>query len=727
MSRPLVKIASNKLSLRDTTGIPDSGSFRVISILGKARMGKSTFLNAILSRIRGSTVKPFMTQDNDEHCTRGIDYYFCEKERLLLLDCQGLALEDSSHDPQLLLFAYLVSDVLILNERMMLQNEALKLMEPICGFMTYIDMEGMKKPQLFFRISDADLVKDPAKNLERVLTRYPDQYQSIRDSIKNLFQPSIGIVKTETMDRSLKKSLQANDYMCLFEDQLLGFQSAVDSVLAALPEGRTASEWNASLTQIIHGINHNEKISIDKLDIVRTLAELEIAQYKNTIPPALFTDIPVTAFQDSYNMLVVPRIESQQQLIADFHRKFKSVSKEIKDPHFQDLSDRLARPIDIAKKTMLQLAEQHVAPLVQTASQDRSYPSLHNLQQSFVGQPAATWDYYLIGFVDLQKAIQPLYDPVRTKYENWMKAVKRSLLDAINECIEIESENMISAAKYVSKSLKAFNTQCLREINGLTTVMNQQGKEESVLIQDPLQLVQTYITTATANATKDLGQIPTPMSICVTMINRSLRIDKEYSTVSRVCTVNGSHSNHMFPVTHDLLKQASKLWTDGIVDYTKQLTQAVTDRKKQLLYRFRFISDTQSKNLHQQIKDVDFVMVNNLDIMTVDTFDTCYMPLVRKTIYQMDEKGLLMDGDMDDLVKVYSNHSNPGTTYFPLRIISKNKLEITRVGNIVANYLIGSHPEPAIAHCFKNIHCELQALERAKPTDSLFVSRKDYI
>jgi hypothetical protein len=718
MSRPLVKIASNKLSLIDTAGIPDSGSFRVVSILGKARMGKSTFLNAILSRIRGSTVKPFMTQDNDEHCTRGIDYYFCEKERLLLLDCQGLALEDSSHDPQLLLFAYMVSDVLILNERMMLQNEALKLMEPICGFMTYIDMEGMKKPQLFFRISDADLVKDPAKNLERVLTRYPDQYQSIRDSIKNLFQPSIGIVKTETMDRSLKRSLQADDYMCLFEDQLLGFQLAVDSVLAALPEGRTASEWNASLIQIVHGINHNEKISIDKLDIVKTLAELEIAQYKNTIPPALFTDIPVTAFQDSYNMLVVPRIESQQQLLSDFSRKFKSVSKEIKDPHFQDLSERLARPIDIAKKVMLQLAEQQVASLAQTATQDRSYPSLHNLQQSFLAQPASTWDSYLVGFVELQKAIQPLYDPVRIRYENWMKAVKRRLLDAINEYIEIESENLISAAKYVSKTLKSFQTQCTREINGLTVVTNQQGKEESLLTQEPLQLVQNYIATATATATKELGQIPTPMSIRVTMTNRVLIIDKEYSTEKRLCMVNGSPPNHTFPVTHDLLKQAYKLWSEGIFDCNKQLAKAVTDRKKELLYQFRFDNVSHA----QRIRDVDFVYVKDFGYMTVETFETCYMPLVDRAIQQMDEKGYLVKGDADDFVRI--GHTLPGSSYLPLTFVQKQKIAMAQNGNVVAFYTIGDHPEPAIAHLFKNIHSEVLALERAKPTDSMFVSRK---
>jgi hypothetical protein len=308
-----------------------------------------------------------------------------------------------------------------------------------------------------------------------------------------------------------------------------------------------------------------------------------------------------------------------------------------------------------------------------------------------------------------------------------MKAVKRCLLDAINECVEIESENIISAAKYVSKSLKAFHTQCLREINGLTTVMNQQGKEESVLIQDPLHLVQTYIATATANATKDLGQIPTPMSIRVTMTNRALTVDKEYSTVSRVCTVNGSHSNHMFPVTHDLLKQASKLWTDGIVDYTKQLTQAVTDRKKQLLYRFRF---DYGLTIHNQIKDVDFVGVKDFGYMTVETFEKCYMILVNRAIKLMDEKGYLVEGDADDFVRVsvkVNNHTGRLVIIpiFPLSFVKKQNMEIEHSGNVLAFYTIGDHPEPFLSHLFKNIHSEVLALERAKTTDSLFVPRKN--
>lgn len=711
MSNPLVKIANNQLSLIDTANIPDSGTFRVVSILGKARMGKSTFLNAILSRIGSSTVKPFKTQDNDEHCTRGIDYYFCEKERLLLLDCQGLALEDSSHDPQLLLFAYLVSDVLILNERMMLQNEALKLMEPICGFMTYVDMEGVKKPQLYFRISDADLVKDPKKNLERVLTRYPDQYQSIRDSIANLFQPDIGIVKTETMDRALKRSLQVDDYMCLFEDQLLGFRTAVDTILASLPEGRDAKEWNETLTRIIHGINHNEKISIDKLDIVRTLAELEISQYKNAISPDLFTHLPVTAFQNSYDMLVVPRIEAQQNLLADFNRKFKSVSKEIKEPHFQELSTRLNRSIETAKHIMLSRAEQHVASLVAVASQDRSYLPLDNIQSSFQSR---SWDTYLAGFQELQAALQPLYEPVRTKYENWMKTQRRELATSVRACVEMERELQTRVDDIVKAARASFLSDTLGRISEIEHIPIDE-KVESILWQNPVTVAALFVKVATTQIAARLCSELVPLIIHMTMSQSEL-------------SVRRTIGQGKFASTHDLIAPAYKLWTDFLTEesITYALSKAVTERKKKLLFQTRIELATPGHPMVvNRITDIDFVSVQQFGYMTVETFEQCYMPLVKRAIQQLDKKGYLVEGDVDDFVRVDTRHCNPGPTAFPLSFVQKQNLGLAQSGNVVATYIIGAHPEPAIAHLFKHAHSKVLALERAKTKDTLFVVRRD--
>lgn len=155
-------------------------------------MGKSTFLNCLAAKAmradsgsrhvgagagagagaaassssssRGGRFQPpFATSDDEEHCTKGMDYFLVPDEAtglgedLLLLDCQGLAMGDSSHDPALLLAAYMLGDVLIFNDSSILKNDALKLLEPVCTFANSMEVptSAVEKPLLVFRMMDA--------------------------------------------------------------------------------------------------------------------------------------------------------------------------------------------------------------------------------------------------------------------------------------------------------------------------------------------------------------------------------------------------------------------------------------------------------------------------------------------------------------------------------------------------------------------------------------------
>jgi ABC-type cobalamin/Fe3+-siderophores transport system ATPase subunit len=176
-AKSFIKFDGKKLRLEDDLDLPTTTPVKVLSILGKARMGKSTFLNTIVSKLTGENTNVFNCQTGIEHCTIGVDYCFLPEHNLLLLDSQGLANGDAQHDPALLLFIYLISDVIIFNDSKILQNEALKLIEPICAFMTYIeDIDNYIKPNLIFRLSDGKLVKDTKKNLSNVLAQHDDQY-----------------------------------------------------------------------------------------------------------------------------------------------------------------------------------------------------------------------------------------------------------------------------------------------------------------------------------------------------------------------------------------------------------------------------------------------------------------------------------------------------------------------------------------------------------------------
>jgi hypothetical protein len=329
----------------------------------------------------------------------------------------------------------------------------------------------------------------------------------------------------------------------------------------------------------------------------------------------------------------------------------------------------------------------------------------------------------LVGFSALKTAIEPLYEPVRTKYEIWINARMKQLMVAVSACIEIETANLIQAATHVSQSLQKFYVDCLKTISNLIAVDNQQGKEESILIQDPDSLVERFMVGATDTVTKELGIIPKPMAIRISMINKMLVIEMDYTTVCRDVIVDSIMTlNYSFPITHDLLAQVYRPWTDGIVAQGVRLSKAVTERKKQMLLSSRFDEISSA----QRIKDVDFVCVQTFGYMTVETFDRCYKPLVRMTIQRMEEKGLLIEGDADDFVRITISDPIRGQINLPLKFALRQCLEITRSGNMVGFYTIGTHPEPAIAHLFKNIHSEILALERAKPKEeSLFVYRRD--
>ena len=78
----------------------------------------------------------------------------------------------------------------------MLQNSALKLIEPICTFTQYLDMDTCEKPSLIFRISDAKRGSDINKTLEKLMAHHDDQYNSIRESVENVFAEPVKIIKS---------------------------------------------------------------------------------------------------------------------------------------------------------------------------------------------------------------------------------------------------------------------------------------------------------------------------------------------------------------------------------------------------------------------------------------------------------------------------------------------------------------------------------------------------
>lgn len=501
MSKPLIKIQQDKLSL---VGSIPQGNPRVISIMGKARMGKSTFLNAIVTHLTRESQAPFKAQDSDDHCTRGIDSYYLESHNLLLLDSQGLDYEDASHDPLLLLFLYLVSDLIIFNDTRRLENGALKLMEPICAFTNYLDIDTVVKPKLYFRIFDSD-VKDADKNLEKVLGTYNDQYQSIRNSIKHLFDADIRLLKTEPLDRIAKELLHTNAYGILLEEEYYGFRAAIQQILKA-SENSTPKTILNKVPDLVNLINNNQEIRIEKLDVVKLQAENDIHKWiEANVAPNMYSSIQVDGTQKTFEENVNPRIFQRDNVLRSFAKRFKDVEDSIRSPYYNQLNEKMTKPIEDAKEQSRKLASDRIAPLLKE-TQAFKFQEISSTNNSFSTIPDTFWNTFFQPFTKVQNAVATLYNPVKTEVLDWTTKSCNSVKSTVESLREEEMRqfNVFSEdCSHIEHNFKDFTLKAIEK----------NSMNDARLVTENSKILQTIVGQTMANQQAAITNFIKPKTI----------------------------------------------------------------------------------------------------------------------------------------------------------------------------------------------------------------------
>ena len=272
-SSKLLNIQDNKLVLNDLINIKDS---YVISIVGDARKGKSSFLNIMLNFLTNKNKKYFNTSSDIYHCTIGIDYVqlIFNDVNYIFIDCQGLNYENASHDYQYLLFLYSISNIFIYNDKNIINNNIFSTLQPMSLFLNMINNNNDNKPILFFRIADYDLSGDSNELLNNLFLLRHDQYDNLRESIRLLFS-EIKINTTEVMTKNEKKMINENKY----DDMLLvenNFIIVIEEIYNLL---KLQSKKNINLELLVENINDNSKIDYNKLDIYTLNTKLEIHDF----------------------------------------------------------------------------------------------------------------------------------------------------------------------------------------------------------------------------------------------------------------------------------------------------------------------------------------------------------------------------------------------------------------------------------------------------------------
>ena len=640
MSQPFVKIENKKLQLKAKLDFAKLSDVKVVSILGKARMGKSSFLNCIASYLAKENKKVFSSMGGGEHITKGIDFYHIPEQNILLLDSQGLAHYDAQHDPILLLFVYLVSDVIIFNERMMLQNEALKLLEPVCAFLNFVDLDDIIKPSLFFRISDCDLnPEDAEKNLNKIMAEYPDQYQSIRASITHLFQDPLRIVPTTSLDKAPKAYIDAGTFKPLLSDEDNGFKGAIEAILATVTYPSKNKNQNiTNIAQIIERINNNQKIDISKLDVVQLTTYKEIRDWIDQQPKENYAPITVDGTQKSFEENVVPRQNKKKAVLTAFTKRFKSVPDSVKESHHAKLAADLADPITVAITESTRKAEERIHAVKSNALANRKFPVINNNSSSFtVTADAGFISQYLRAIINLETACLDIYDPVKQKYTDICKAIYTSFTEILDVVKGLEEKNLEAINTYTNELLEEYVEKSTEKIRALPSLCLQQNDND---------IIGRLFTETVGEHMKTVEKLYTCYKIGGELhLNSATRF--YYDEIGDL-----SHSSQCIILinSYDHTKVCCSRFTDALKSLDDTLADVVVEHKKSLLFG-KYVYKSQTYNLLNINPKIDFVnseMVDNAMMdypayMTLETYEKIYEPILKSSIESLVEKGYVSE------------------------------------------------------------------------------------
>lgn len=364
----------------------------VISMIGTARVGKSTFINAFLSHLLNANISIVKTASSSTHCTLGIDLIKCTCSTptynfdLIILDCQGLMYEDSKSDDKLLAIIYLLSGIVVYHDAGIINNQTLNTLTPLCLVMDHIkNIELEKKPILFFRMRDYNLDSEPADIINTTFTKRDDQYDKVRGAIQHLF-PQIKTICTEPIGKKDLNLLKNNEYLKVIDDSGFSdsFEILITHIMELIVQSNESNESNksnelnesnelnklnklnessnniyAKLSNIVRNINQNEKITWENYDYYTLLIEKRFSEFYKNIPKYLFESIEPDYLELTFQTSV-DKLEQIYELIENFKSIFSNVESTLIIDQINKFNIELIKPIEQVQLNIFQLAEDYI-------------------------------------------------------------------------------------------------------------------------------------------------------------------------------------------------------------------------------------------------------------------------------------------------------------------------------------------------------------------------------
>lgn len=361
----------NKIVLSDLLQNNIDSKCVVISMIGCARVGKSTFINGFLSYLFKENIQIATTSNGGNHCTTGIDYICMDYEpnsdgkiaKIIILDCQGLSYEDSKNDDKLLSIVYTLSDIVIYHETGIVNNQTLNTLTLLCLVADYIKTDSVaqnSKPILFFRMRDYNLDCDPKEVLERTFATQFDQYDKVRGAINKLF-PLIHPITTDSLGKKELAQIAKGNYLSLLEENEYNFISAYNDILQSIPQIKikTIGSLYDTADKIINKLNTNQQISFNDYDYYTLLVQQRFSDYWKNVDHKIYSHIVATKFETTY-VECTDRLKHMDAEIEKFTKTFHEVEKTLLDNEIHNFVQKIQPHIMESKNECVQLATDDV-------------------------------------------------------------------------------------------------------------------------------------------------------------------------------------------------------------------------------------------------------------------------------------------------------------------------------------------------------------------------------
>lgn len=366
----------------------------VVTSIGQSRNGKSAFLNCLATAITGKEKRYFqsmsMKLSEGRDVTVGMNYVVLtyKTHNIILIDSQGISGIYSDTDPQVLLFAYYISDVIIFNCPKQLDTASLNLLTPISTLVSKMK-HVQKLPGLIFRIFDCvDEYDDQLakKNYELMMTDRHDSVHGVRQTIKELFSKEHLIVWTERPNRSDIQLLDKCKIMQFFKSDL-NFAHTCGKIIdyiGKFPPRKVNHQQE--LIEMAKLINDNlNSQTIEKFDTASNITKDDVRRWidgdifddiKSNIPDELNQKLPITNHTMEIYKLIDDRLQKINEVIKSFIDYFDKAPKSVIDHGVTQLRNRLMTKYDNALVEYKQFANVYICSMVKSSGiRDKIYSS----------------------------------------------------------------------------------------------------------------------------------------------------------------------------------------------------------------------------------------------------------------------------------------------------------------------------------------------------------------